>query len=445
MSNEAKNATDRFPSQIKYIIGNEAAERFCYYGINGILVVFMTKYLRDGTGQLSVMNEAEAKFWFHTFAMWVYLLPILGGILADALLGKYRTILILSIVYCLGNLALSFDTTRLGLALGLLLIALGSGGIKPCVSANVGDQFTAADQHLLPKVFSWFYFSINIGSAFAAILIPKVLKSNGPNWAFGLPGVFMLLATVIFWMGRKQYVRVPPVGLKRYAEEMLNKENLKAIANLLILVPFAAMFWALYNQNFSSWVLQADKMDRHLFGYEWLPAQIQAVNPVFVLVMLPLFASVVYPALGKVFTLTPLRKFGMGLFAVIVAFLIVGVIQIRIDAGQTPHILWQILAFVVLTAGEVMLSVTHIEFSYTQAPKKMKSLVMCLYLASIGLGNLITAWVNLFISTGLLNLAGANYFFFFVIVMLITACLFVFVARFYRGKTYIQDEAASAG
>src|SRR5439155_26275047 len=110
----------------------------------------------------------------------------------------------------------------------------------------------------------------------------------------------------------------------------------------------------------------------HLFGREWLPAQVQTVNPIFILLMLPLFSYVLYPAINKVFRLTPLRKLGMGLFTAVIAFWIVGRIQVRIDAGHTPNIIWQVFAFVVLTAAEVMVSVTHLEFAYTQAPKTMK-------------------------------------------------------------------------
>src|ERR1041385_7365435 len=128
-------------------------------------------------------------------------------------------------------------------------------------------------------------------------------------------------------------------------------------------------------------------MDRHLFGIDWKPAQIQTVNPIFILLMLPLFSYFVYPAINRVFRLTPLRKIGIGLFVTALAFVIVGLIQVRIDRGETPHIIWQILAFVVLTATEILVSVTHLEFAYTQAPKKMKSLVMCTYLGSIALGN----------------------------------------------------------
>jgi len=433
--------TDKMPPGVPFIVGNEAAERFSYYGMNSILVVFMTKYLMDAHGQSDHMSDAQADAWYHTFVSCLYFLPVFGAFLADAVIGKYRIILFLSIVYCFGHLALALDHTRLGLAVGLGLIALGAGGIKPCVSANVGDQFGASNQHLLPRVFSWFYFSINFGSAFSTILIPELLERSGPSAAFGIPGVFMFIATLVFWLGRRKFVHIPPAGLRNYGKEILRPENLKALGNLLIIVPFVAVFWALWQQNFSSWVVQADKMDRHLFGREWLPAQIQTANPIFILVMLPLFSYVIYPAIDKVFRLTPLRKIGIGLFVTAFAFLIVGWAQTRIDAGQTPHIIWQILAFVVLTAAEVMVSVTHLEFAYTQAPKKMKSLVMCTYLIAVSLGNQFTAAINFLIDKGTLKLAGASYFFFFVIVMLVTALLFVFFARFYKGKTYIQDEA----
>jgi len=435
--------TDKMPPGVPFIIGNEAAERFSYYGMNSILVPFMTHGLLTANGVLDPMKPEQADAWYHTFVSCLYFLPVLGAFLADAVLGKYRTILILSIVYCFGHLALALDHTRLGLMIGLGLIALGAGGIKPCVSANVGDQFGASNQHLLPRVFSWFYFAINFGSAFSTIIIPELLDKRGANIAFGTPGILMAVATIIFWLGRKRFVHIAPAGIAAYTKEISKAENLKALGNLLILVPFAAIFWSLWQQNFSSWVIQGEKMDRHLFGKEWLPAQIQTVNPIFILVMLPVFSYVVYPAINRVFKLTPLRKLGIGFFITAFAFLIVGLIQARIDAGQTPHIIWQILAFVVLTAAEVMVSVTHLEFAYTQAPKKLKSLVMCTYLVSVALGNVFTAAVNFFIQNpdGSVKLAGANYFYFFVIVMLVTAVLFLFFARFYRGRTYIQDEA----
>src|SRR6267142_3432331 len=202
----------RMPRGIPYIVGNEAAERFSYYGMRSILVVFMTKYVLDRSGHLDLMSPEEAKSAYHFFTSSVYLLPFLGAILADAFLGKFKTIMILSIVYCVGHFTLAMDSTRLGLALGLGLIALGAGGIKPCVSATVGDQFNQSNQHLIPRVYGWFYFSINFGSAFATWWIPYLLDKRGPHWAFAMPGVFMLLATIIFWLGRKKFIHVPPAG-----------------------------------------------------------------------------------------------------------------------------------------------------------------------------------------------------------------------------------------
>jgi POT family proton-dependent oligopeptide transporter len=488
--------TDKMPPGVFYIVGNEAAERFSYYGMNSILVIFMTHYMMTASGAPDLLKPARAEEWYHNFVSVTYGLCVLGAFLADAVLGKYRTILFLSIAYCCGHFALAMNDTRIGLFIGFTLIALGAGGIKPCVSANVGDQFGESNQHLLPRVFSWFYFSINAGSVISTLLVPWLLdpyktspelaarlpawlvsfldKCHGPAIAFGTPGIFMVIATIVFWFGRRKFVHIPPVGIKKYLGEFfdyskfkssrgdikehgvqkivvpfkrafaaLQLENLKTLGNLLTIVPFVAMFWALWQQNFSSWVVQAEKMDRHLFGVNWLPAQIQTVNPIFILLLLPLFSYAIYPAINRFYRLTPLRKIGTGLFTGVGAFLIVAWIQARIDAGQTPNIIWQVLAFVVLTSAEVMVSVTHLEFAYTQAPKKMKSLVMCTYLGAISLGNLFTGRVNSFIQNpdGSVKLAGAGYFFFFAEVMFVTAILFVVVAGFYRGKTYIQDEA----
>jgi POT family proton-dependent oligopeptide transporter len=478
--------TDKMPPGILYIVSNEAAERFSFYGMNSILVVFMTTYLCDAHGNLALMTDARANAWFHTFVSAVYGLCVLGAVLSDAFIGKFRTIMLLSIVYCFGHLALAMDHTRLGLFLGMLLISIGAGGIKPCVSANVGDQFGVGNQHLLARVFSWFYFSINFGSAFSTLLIPWLLEPchsnlapggrppstfdrfleqiHSPSVAFGVPGIFMLIATGIFWLGRKKFVHIQPSRQRFVAEffhvEMfraarakpgenlirrtisaLNAETLKILGNLLIPVPFVAIFWALWQQNFSSWVEQAKRMDCHLFGHEWLPAQIQTANPIFILVMLPLFAYAIYPAIDKVFRLTPLRKIGLGFCLTAFAFLIVGWIQVRIDAAQSPNIIWQVLAFVVLTAAEVMVSPTHLEFAYTQAPRRLKSLVMCTYLLSVSIGNQFTAVVNALKDNGTLKLEGASYFFFFATLMVVAAILFMFVAGFYRGKTYVQGEA----
>lgn len=201
--------TARWPRQLPFIIASEACERFSFYGMRNILTPFlMTALLLSVPEQF---RAGEAKDIFHSFVIGVYFFPLLGGYLADKFLGKYRTILYLSILYCIGHAFLAvFETNKEGFYAGLFLIALGSGGIKPLVSAFMGDQFDQSNKHLARKAFDWFYFTINFGSFFASLSMPLVLKYYGAAWAFGLPGALMALATLFFWLGRARYVHVAP-------------------------------------------------------------------------------------------------------------------------------------------------------------------------------------------------------------------------------------------
>jgi len=429
------------PAGIPYIIANEAAERFSYYGMRAILVVFMTQHLVSSGGMLDVMGEAEARGWYHLFVSAVYFTPLLGAMLSDGVLGKFRTIIMLSLVYCAGHFMLAVDDTRLGLALGLGLIAIGAGGIKPCVSAHLGDQFGQTNQGLLSRAFAWFYFAINLGAFVSSMATPWLLQHYGSSVAFGVPGVLMLLATVVFWAGRHRFVHIPPGG-RNFLRQATGSTGLAALGRLSILYLFVAVFWALFDQTGSSWVLQAREMDRMVAGFELLPAQIQAANPLLVMLLIPLFSYRVYPAIDRYFPLTPLRKIAMGLFVTAVAFAIPTLVQYAIDNGGAPFIGWQLLAYAVLTAGEVMVSITCLEFSYTQAPQAMKSFVMAFFMLSIAVGNLFTSAVNFVIQNpdGSSRLADAEYFLFFTTLMLATAVLFTLVARFCQGATFLHAE-----
>ncbi len=458
--------TDKMPGGIPYIIGNEAAERFSFYGMKAILTVFMTEYLVDGAGNLATLSEPDAKFWLHTFVVAGYAFPLLGAIIADWWFGKYPVILWLSILYCFGHLALALDETRLGLGIGLTLIALGMGAIKPCVSAHVGDQFGSRNKHLLEKVFGWFYLSINLGAVASTYLTPILLNEErfdqqfgsfgtwlrslglepGPSLAFGVPGVLMALATLMFWLGRYRFVHIPPRG-KTFLRESFTGENLKVIKRLIPIYVCVAAFWCLFDQTASAWVLQAKKMNLNWLGREWLPSQLQAVNPAMILILIPLFSYVIYPAMNRLVRLTPLRKVGMGMFLTVPAFMVTGFIQQSIDSGGTPSIGWQVLAYAILTSAEVMVSITCLEFSYTQAPNSMKSVIMSIFLLSVALGNEFTAVVNAVIQRddGTNMLEGASYYWFFSGVMFVAACAFIVVAMRYRGKTYIQGEDKITG
>jgi POT family proton-dependent oligopeptide transporter len=472
--------TDRMPPGVPYIIGNEAAERFSYYGTMAILAIFLTKYLLNGDGQLAPMSEPEARKISHYFIMAVYFFPFFGALLSDVLLGKYRTILYVSLLYCFGHAAMALVDLpqqtgvepRWMLFLGLALISIGAGGIKPCVSAHVGDQFGSRNKHLIEKVFSWFYFSINFGSAFSSMLTPLLLNEKkyyetfgdfgrwlnnfgiypGPSLAFGVPGVLMATATFVFWLGRNKYVHIPPGGVA-FLKELTGPDGRSAARNLIPLFLLISVFFALSHQHHTSWVLQAEKMDRKMFTgtmFEINPdaSQFQAVNPILVLVFIPLFAYIIYPLLRKFFRLTPLRKIAIGMFVTVPSFAMIAMAQEILDKGQMATVWWQIGAYLVLTAAEIMVSITALEFSYTQAPRKMKSFVMGLYLLfSIALGNFFAAQVNGFIEkrekAGNPVLEGADYFWFFTAAMLTMAVVFAIYSQFYRGQTYIQGEGAA--
>jgi POT family proton-dependent oligopeptide transporter len=429
------------PRGIPYIVGNEAAERFSYYGMRAVLVIFMTRYLMGRDGQPSPMGDAEATSYYHLFAAAAYFFPVVGAVVSDAFLGKYRTIVALSVVYCLGHLALALDDTRLGLAVGLTLIAVGAGGIKPCVSAHVGDQFGQSNRHLIPRVFAWFYFAINLGAFVSSLLTPILLRAVGPHAAFGVPGALMLTATWVFWLGRREFVHIPPGG-RAFVREVCSRMGLRTLGRLFVIYAFVAVFWALYDQTGSAWVLQAERMDLRLLGIDWHPAQIQAVNPIMIIVFIPLFSYGVYPVIDRAFPLTPLRKIGIGFFLTVVAFLIPAWIETEIARGARPSIVWQLLAYAVLTAAEVFVSITCLEFSYTQAPPTMKSVVMSVFLMSVSLGNLFTSGVNFLIqdAAGRSTLSGVEYYGFFAAVMLVTALGFVAVASRYEERTYLQKE-----
>jgi len=387
--------TNKYPPGIPYIIANEAAERFSFYGMKAALAIFLANYL----GILGGDNYSETKAtvvvsWFNTA---VYLTPLLGALIADTFFGKYRTIMTLSIVYCLGHLCLALmgigGFVQLWLLSGLGLISLGAGGIKPCVSAHVGDQFGTGNQHLITKIFNIFYFSINFGAVISNLLIPWVLKWYGPHLAFGIPGILMALATIFFWMGRTKFAHIPAKGAP-FLSELFSKEGLSVIGKLIPLVIFVGVFWSLFDQTASRLVFQAERMDREIFGLEILPSQIQAANPFLILVLIPLFTFVLYPLVGKIVNLTPLKKIGSGLALMALAFAVVSLAQEAIDRGETPHVGWQLLAYLILTSAEVMVSIVALEFFYTQAPKKMKSLMMAIFLSSVSIGNFFTAFVN---------------------------------------------------
>ncbi len=498
-----------FPPQTKYIVGNEACERFSFYGMRSILVVYMTQVL--------LMEKHEAMEVFHFFTAGVYILPLLGAWLADKFLGRYRTILYVSLLYCLGNGVLSMadlaggdvELRRTILFTGLTLIAIGSGGIKPCVSAFLGDQMQNQSAQNMTRIYAAFYWSINLGSFFSFLVIPWVRQNHGYGWAFGIPGIFMLLAVIVFWCGRKHYLHRAPEqphflpalasrlfqGAGRACERFGSEEVARStntalkiaafivIAPLVVALGYATMqgaaklatlsgadeqpakicsilslllyiaaliaaalklaatvgmrgffgvsgsmlfnpkaltearysseerkdarnlwrvltvfamiipFWSLFDQTGSSWVLQGERMEPidiyigDFFLLQFGAEEMQSVNPLIVMIFVPLLTLFVYPYIGR--WSTPLKRMGLGIVLAGLSYGAVAAIQAELDAGVSLSILWQCIPYFMLTISEILVSTTGLEYAYTAAGKNLKSIVTSFWLLTSTLGNFL--------------------------------------------------------
>jgi len=447
-----------YPISIPFIIANEFCERFSYYGMRTVLMLYLTEKL--------LLNKDVATDWYHEFVALCYATPLLGALIADVFLGKFLTIMLLSMVYCTGNAVMAFtaigkweafqanatlhtdltdDSTYWeytphlwGPLVGLHLIALGTGGIKPCVSSFGGDQFLKTESARLQRYFSMFYFSINAGSMVATLLTPEIRTSAcmGERTcypiAFGVPAIFMVVAVGAFVVASKWYVVVPPLGnpiidVSKVSWAMaFGKESperlygVKKVAEtkqlfrvLMTFIPFP-FFWALFEQQGSRWVVQARRMNGNIGGFDLKPDQMQVFNPVLILCLIPVFEVVVYPTMKKI-GLPTSATFRMILGMVIVAssFVICGFIELamekRVEAYNTAHqadllvpytldnfpnkeqlhILLTIPQIFVITCGEILCSITGLEFAYAYAPPSMKSVCQSFFLLTNAFGNII--------------------------------------------------------
>ncbi|XP_035995264.1 solute carrier family 15 member 1 [Fundulus heteroclitus] len=372
-----------YPISIFFIIVNEFCERFSYYGMRAVLVLYFKYFLR--------WDDDLATSIYHTFVAFCYLTPILGAIVADSWLGKFKTIIYLSIVYAIGQVALAVsaihditDSNRDGTPdnltfhvalsmVGLLLIALGTGGIKPCVAAFGGDQFGDTQEKQRRTFFSVFYLCINGGSLLSTIITPILRaqecgihsKSKCYSLAFGVPAALMVVALVVFIMGSGMYYKAKPEGnimlkvskcigyaiknryrhrSKRYpkrehwmdwAEEKYDKlliAQIKISLRVLFLYIPLPMFWTLFDQKGSRWTLQATTMNGHFGSIVIQPDQMQTINPILILTLVPIMDSLIYPLIRKCgLNFTPLKKMTVGMILAALAFVAAAMVQLQID------------------------------------------------------------------------------------------------------------------
>ena len=492
MSSPAKSAVERWPHQIKFIVGNEACERFSYYGMRSILAGYITgAVLKGGLGQ-----DADASTEIiHTFVFANYFMPLFGAWLSDKIIGRYHTILWVSLFYCAGHgvlacsdLAGTVHGKLLMLYTGMALIAFGSGGIKPCVSAFVGDQFKPEQSHLLQKAYGAFYWAINLGSFFSFLVIPWIKDRHGYSLAFGVPGIFMAIATFIFWLGTKHYVRVPPsretksagffkvlfyalahrkktgggalpraeagqqvgpagrpgsfwdAARGRFSEKEIDAA--KSVLPILLVFALIPPFWSLFDQSNSTWVLQGEKMvPTRILGLDIGAEQMQSMNPLMVMILVPLFTLGIYPRIGRF--ASPLRRMSCGMFLGAISFLVVALLQACLETGAQLNVLWQTVPYLILTTAEVLLSTTGLEFAFREAAPEMKSLVMSFWLLTIAFGDLLVVAVTKLFANASDHAASVstNRFLLYAGVTFGVAILFSVVAAFYN----YRDEAAARG
>uniref|UniRef100_A0AAR2K0Y5 Solute carrier family 15 member 2 n=1 Tax=Pygocentrus nattereri TaxID=42514 RepID=A0AAR2K0Y5_PYGNA len=386
-----------YPLSIAFIVVNEFCERFSYYGMKAVLTLYFIHYLH--------WNKNLSTAVYHAFSGLCYFTPIIGAIIADSWLGKFKTIIYLSIVYVIGHVIKSVgaipdvgdSTVHISLSmLGLILIAFGTGGIKPCVAAFGGDQFEEEHTEERRKFFSIFYMSINAGSVLSTIITP-ILRGDVQCFggdcyalAFGVPAALMVIATVVFIAGSGLYNKGPPEGNvllnvckcigcaisnrwrrpknspKRdhwldWAEEKYSKrliQEIKMVLRVLVLYIPLPMFWALFDQ------------------------QVQMLNALLILVFIPIFDMGVYPLIGLYWFTICLFFFSQDPNSL--------THNKMVDVQPNNiHIAWQIPQYVLITAGEVMFSITGLEFSYSQAPASMKSVLQAGWLLTVAFGNVI--------------------------------------------------------
>jgi POT family proton-dependent oligopeptide transporter len=385
-------------------------------------------------------------------------MPLVGAFLADRFFGRFKIIMTLSVAYVIGHAWISAQPTFDGLTIGMVFIAIGAGGIKPNVSAFAGDQFDEKESTLIERMYGYFYMAINVGSFVSIYLTPWLLVKYGPDVAFGVPGVLMAMALFIFWLGRKTYRRQPPSGpnpngllrvlyytfthqkdrkpgqrfldVARAAFPDEAVDGVGAVWGISKVFLMCIIWWGLWNQQSSTWVLQAEHMDLTVLGFSFEAAQIQDLNAIFVVLSIPLLSWGPYRWFERWgIKPTPVRRMKVGMFMMVFAFACAAFVEAAIAGGGTPTVLWQIPQYVLLSVSEVLVSATALEFAYKQAPKSMKSIIMGLWFLSISLGNLMTAYV-----AKLNQFSGPTFYWFFAGLMLVASFLFLVLTSGFREK-----------
>lgn len=430
------------PWELAHIFGVEMWERFSFYGMQGILLIYM--YYSATQGGLGI-PETVATGIVGAYGGAVYLSTILGAWLADRLFGSERVLFASAIVIMAGHIALALLPSFWGLGVGLILIAVGSGGLKANATSVVGTLYSDDDPRR-DAGFSIFYLGINLG-AFAGPLLTGLLQSTlGFHWGFGLAAVGMGLGLIQYSFGRKGLPaasRIVPNPLPRSRYGALIGLAIGAIAvvvalvligviradNLALIVIIATIaatiiyffviltsrlvtaiersrvfgfiplfivsvgFWSLYQQQFTVLTIYSDKrMDRDLFGWEMPVAWVQSINPIFIIILSGVFAAV-WTKLGTRQPPTPV-KFALGAIVMGAAFLLF--LPWANGGANTTPLLAVVGILFVFTIAELLISPVGLSVTTKLAPKAFHTQMVALFFLSVALGTAIAGWAAQF-------------------------------------------------
>ena len=375
---------NRHPKGFWFIFWGELAERASFYGMKALLVLYMI----DKLGYTDANSSTVASF----FTAACYLLPIAGGYIADRWLGKFRTIIYFAIPYIMGHIILGSFTSEVGLYIALALLAGGSGSIKPNISTLMGRMYEEQGKsHLLSQAFSWFYMAINIGAASTMTSLPFIRDRYGYSVAFMAPTIMMAVSLAIFYLGKKHYpkedVRQLASVVRTPQQRHEQRAALVRLSGLFLLIVF---FWSIFDQSYSTWTLFARD---YLVLDTWIgripPDAIQGLNPILIVVMSPFFAWLWMKTDRN--TARPLsspRKMLFGFVLVLLCMVLMTVAGF-LAAGSKVSILWEVGAYVLITAAELCISAIGLQLAFEEAPEHMKSMITGVWLCTVFLGDIL--------------------------------------------------------
>ncbi len=411
---------DRHPKGFKYIFWGEFAERASFYGMKALLVMYMI----DELGYSDANSATVASF----FTAACYVLPLIGGIIADQWLGKFKTIIYFAIPYILGHIVLGAFTTELGMYTALALLAGGSGSIKPNISTLMGLMYEReGKKHLMSRAFSWFYMSINIGAASTMLTLPFIRDQYGYSMAFMAPTILMTLSLLIFYTGKRHYPTEDMKQIKRIvktpAERREDRAVLKRLSGIFLLIVF---FWSIFDQSYSTWTLFArDYLVLDTFIGHIPPDAIQGINPILIIILTPLFTWLWKKTdRDETHRLSSPKKMLIGF---ILTFLCMGVMTIAgfVAVAEKISILWEVTAYIIITSAELCISVIGLQLAYEEAPDRMKSVITGCFLFTVFIGDILAGMF----ARAYTVMAPGNYFGIMTIMVIVITILFYFVGK----------------